>query len=449
MAKKKIRECAGKKLLKKHIQRLLSTLNFNKLLPIEVTESTDWKKIRQEHPELLDMQLVAKPDMMFGKRGKHDLVLVNANFSEVKTFVKERIGKKITINESVTGKITHFLIEPFIEHSVEYYFSMTSERLETIIHFSVNGGVDIEENWDSVKTVSIPVGGTFDELSKEEKDQLLEGVEDKYRVPTELYINGLFALFEDLDFISIETNPFTFITDNNGTLLPLPLDLCAELDDTAKFKNMKKWGDIDFPDVFGKITIPEEQFIENMDAKTGASLKLSILNENGCVWNLVAGGGASVIFADTVVDLGYGSLLGNYGEYSGAPNAEQMYDYTKTVLKIATAPKTGISEKASVLLIGGGIANFTDVAKTFKGIIHALKEYEQKLKDRNMRIYVRRAGPNYQQGLQYMKDLGKKLNIPIDVYGPERTMTEIIPLAINFLKENGIEPSNVENNNNN
>eukprot|EP01115_Flamella_aegyptia_P012999 TRINITY_DN66952_c0_g1_i1.p1 TRINITY_DN66952_c0_g1~~TRINITY_DN66952_c0_g1_i1.p1 ORF type:complete len:77 (+),score=22.31 TRINITY_DN66952_c0_g1_i1:33-233(+) len=66
-----------------------------------------------------------------------------------------------------------------------------------------------------------------------------------------------------------------------------------------------------------------------------------------------------------------------------------------------------------------------------------------------MRIYVRRAGPNYQQGLQYMKDLGKKLNIPIDVYGPERTMTEIIPLAINFLKENGIEPSNVENNNNN
>jgi hypothetical protein len=30
---------------------------------------------------------------------------------------------------------------------------------------------------------------------------------------------------------------------------------------------------------------------------------------------MVAGGGASVIYADTVADLGLGSELGNYGEY--------------------------------------------------------------------------------------------------------------------------------------
>lgn len=35
---------------------------------------------------------------------------------------------------------------------------------------------------------------------------------------------------------------------------------------------------------------------------------------------MVAGGGASVIYTDTVADLGYSSELGNYGEYSGAPN---------------------------------------------------------------------------------------------------------------------------------
>jgi len=33
-----------------------------------------------------------------------------------------------------------------------------------------------------------------------------------------------------------------------------------------------------------------------LDAKTGASLKLTILNRNGRIWTMVAGGGASVVF---------------------------------------------------------------------------------------------------------------------------------------------------------
>ena len=54
----------------------------------------------------------------------------------------------------------------------------------------------------------------------------------------------------------------------------------------------------------------------------GASLKLSILNPKGRVWTMVAGGGASVIYADTVGDLGFAEELGNYAEYSGAPNMQ-------------------------------------------------------------------------------------------------------------------------------
>lgn len=34
--------------------------------------------------------------------------------------------------------------------------------------------------------------------------------------------------------------------------------------------------------------------------QTGASLKLTILNPAGHIWTMVAGGGASVIYADTV-----------------------------------------------------------------------------------------------------------------------------------------------------
>ena len=119
-------------------------------------------------------------------------------------------------------------------------------------------------------------------------------------------------------------------------------------------------------------------FIKELDSKTGASLKLTVLNPKGRVWTMVAGGGASVIYADTICDLGYAGELANYGEYSGDPNTEETYHYTKTILDLMTREK---DPEGKVLLIGGAIANFTDVAKTFKGVVMALKEYQDSLRD--------------------------------------------------------------------
>ena len=79
---------------------------------------------------------------------------------------------------------------------------------------------------------------------------------------------------------------------------------------------------------------------------------------------MVAGGGASVIYSDTICDLGGASELANYGEYSGAPSESQTYEYAKTILSLMTrGPR---HPKGKVLIIGGGIANFTNVASTFK-----------------------------------------------------------------------------------
>jgi succinyl-CoA synthetase beta subunit len=86
--------------------------------------------------------------------------------------------------------------------------------------------------------------------------------------------------------------------------------------------------------------------------------------------------------------------------------------------------------KGKYLLIGGGIANFTDVANTFKGIVRALKEYQQKLQENNVKIYVRRGGPNYKEGLRVMRELGEQLGVPIEVYGPETHMTKIVSMAL-------------------
>ena len=46
--------------------------------------------------------------------------------------------------------------------------------------------------------------------------------------------------------------------------------------------------------------------------------------------------------------------------------AQETYAYAKTLLDVATSSADG---QTRALLVGGGIANFTDVAATFKGII--------------------------------------------------------------------------------
>lgn len=66
--------------------------------------------------------------------------------------------------------------------------------------------------------------------------------------------------------------------------------------------------------------------------------------------------------------------------------------------------------QGKVLIIGGGIANFTNVAATFRGIITALVEFQARLIEHKVSIYVRRAGPNYQEGLRRMREVGQTLS---------------------------------------
>ena len=182
---------------------------------------------------------------------------------------------------------------------------------------------------------------------------------------------------------------------------------------------------------------------------------------------MVAGGGASVIFSDTVCDLGGADEIANYGEYSGAPSESQTYEYAKTILGLMTRTP---DEQGKCLIIGGGIANFTNVASTFKGIVRALTDFKQQLinnkvsyhdscgvitsrcvmtsrclmTSRSMMtsrcmmtsrvpqvsIYVRRGGPNYQEGLKVMKNCGDMLEVPMHVFGPEIHMTAIVGMAL-------------------
>ena len=421
MAQRGIREFDGKKMLSKYWSEYISKDFKFPGKVVLVDPKTKIDDLPKNYKWLRNEKLVVKPDQLFGKRGKHGLIKANVSFDEVKKWIKERMNKDTKVGK-VTGKLTHFLIEPFIPHKEEFYVSIKSNRLGDSIYFSNHGGVDIESVWDTVSEIQIKVGEDIDKVQIENKLPKDTPI-DKKKMFVD-FIKGLYRFYLDLNYAYLEINPFV-VSDKEI----IPLDLVARIDDTGHFESNEKWGDLIFPAPFGRKLSPEENYIKMMDEKSGASLKLTVLNSKGRVWTMVAGGGGSVIYTDTIVDLGYRDELANYGEYSGNPTTDQTYEYAKTILDLMTREKDP-KGRPKYLLIGGGIANFTDVAKTFTGITMALRDYKKKLINTNVKIFVRRGGPNYQEGLNIMKNLGNELGIPIEVFGPETHMTRIVDMAL-------------------
>ncbi len=386
----------------------------------------------EDHPWLKEEKLVAKPDQLFGKRGKNKLVLLNKDLEETDKWIQERMNKEVTLLDGTTGVLTHFIVEPFTpyeEDTKEYYVAMTLEADGDHIFISNMGGVDVEENWDKVKKVVInPLETAPDPRAKDHTETFKPIVDElfpeKDREPILKFLKELYEHFTVGGYTYLEINPFVVI---GGKVHPL--DAVAKVDDTAEFECRALWGDLEFPAPFGQKLTKEEEFIRELDSKIGASLKLRVLNPKGRIWPMVAGGGASVIYADTVCDLGFAHELAVYGEYSGNPDTHNTYLYAKTIIDLMTR-EPDPQGRPKYLLIGGGIANFTDVAKTFTGIIMAIEEYAEKLKKANVKIFVRRGGPNYKEGLNKIKKAVEKLGIPIEVHGPETHMTQIVADAL-------------------
>jgi ATP citrate (pro-S)-lyase len=433
MAHKAIREADGKRML----ARLFKDYSDGKYeIPdkiVTVGPDTDIAELPKQYKWLNSEKLVVKPDQLIKRRGKNKLVLVGVNFAQAKKWIAEKSKGPITIHgkfdadgkpadKGTVGQLTHFIVEPMVPHKDEdecYVAIMANKTGDTILFYH-QGGVNVGDVDAKASRLEVPIS-TFP-TSTEIKKALLGKVAADRKNRIAVFIEALFKFYADLNFTYLEINPIAVTKD-----AIIPLDLAAKLDSTAEFESGEKWGNIEFPAPFGRNLCKEEAYIEDLDSQTGASLKLTVLNPEGRVWTMVAGGGASVIYADTITDLGYMNELANYGEYSGDPSEEFTYLYAKTILDLMTRKK---NTKGKFLLIGGGIANFTDVANTFKGIIKALKEFQKQLQENKVKIYVRRGGPNYQEGLSQMRKLGEKLGVPIDVYGPETHMTKIVSMAL-------------------
>ncbi|KAI8671037.1 ATP citrate synthase [Fusarium keratoplasticum] len=411
------------------------------------------------YPWLLqsDAKFVAKPDQLIKRRGKSGLLALNKTWAEAKAWVAERAGKEQQV-EHTTGVLRQFLIEPFVPHpqDTEYYININSVRDGDWILFTHEGGVDVGDVDAKAEKLLIPVDLAEYPSNEEIAATLLKNVPEGVHNVLVDFITRLYAVYVDCQFTYLEINPLVVIPNEDKTSAAVHfLDLAAKLDQTADFECGVKWaiarspaalgltnvasstGDkvnidagppMEFPAPFGRELTKEEAYIADLDAKTGASLKLTVLNAKGRIWTLVAGGGASVVYADAIASAGFADELANYGEYSGAPTESQTYHYARTVLDLLLrAPQ---SDKGKVLFIGGGIANFTNVASTFKGVIRALRDFAPRLNEHNVQIWVRRAGPNYQEGLKNMKAATQELGLNAKIFGPEMHVSGIVPLAL-------------------
>ena len=398
MSARAVSEASGKRILNSQLEANCgaAVCRF-----ASVTPETNWDKLGAENGWLNSEKLVVKPDQLIKRRGKLGLIKVNADFGEVRQWVQEKMGKDMVIGKA-TGKLKTFIIEPFLPHqqSEEAYVCIYSVRDKDIILFHHEGGVDIGDVDSKALKLEVEIKENMEVLESEVMEKLLgKFAGDKSLVCK--FIVALYRQYVALHFTYLEINPLV-VTAGKVYIL----DLAAKLDATADFVCRNKWGEVEYPPPFGRDAFPEEAYIADIDAKTGASLKLTILNASGRIWTMVAGGGASVIYSDTICALGGSTELANYGEYSGAPSEQQTYDYAKTLLSLMTREK---HKDGKVLIVGGGIANFTNVAATFKGIVRALEEYQTALREHNIKLFVRRAGPNYQEGLRVMREV--RLNI--------------------------------------
>jgi len=368
---------------------------------------------------------VIKVDQGVKKRMKRGLIALNKAASEIPGAI-EGLKEK---------GYARFLIEPMASYDPKYekYLAIDRQRTGYQIYFSQHGGIDIEEHADAVRSVLIPYSSSRHSGDDQREGSGVNwsdaGQANMTKIRETIGLDGdlltkILSAFDSYYFSFLEINPL-IIHDEVIHIL----DLAVEVDSVAEFFVQNAWTARDFTYGEHREKTPEEKVVEELKSKSQAAFTLDVLHPNGSIFMLLSGGGASLVLADEVANQGKGKELANYGEYSGNPNEEETYLYTKQILSLllhSSAPK-------KVLLIGGGVANFTDVRITFRGVIKALEEMKSQLQLQGVKVFVRRGGPNQKEGLALMKTFLEAADLYGTVVGPEVMLTEIVQEAVKNL----------------
>jgi ATP citrate (pro-S)-lyase len=330
---------------------------------------------------------ILKVDEFVKRRGKKGLIRKDIETNEtIDQFLKEKID------------YSNFVLEKQIGVIYEKYFCIYMKNGKKQFIFHHQGGVDCDPNIGGIMADSISELGIC-----------LPGIG--------CVLEKLDTMFDAIDANYLEVNPLVMNSAGNW----IPVDFAVKVDSCGlPFWDRKYLSYMDDRREIEKD--PTESKIRKLDESSGASLKFKKLNPDGNILTLIAGGGASVLFTDAIVNSGMAGNLYNYGEYSGNPSFDEIYAYCLLIFEDWL--RNNASDR--ILIIGGGISNFTDVAQTFKGIIRAIEESRELFVKSGVRVFVRRGGVNEDAGLKMIREKLELWGIPIVVKGTEYPITQIV-----------------------
>jgi ATP-citrate lyase beta-subunit len=373
---------------------------------VVVTSVEELTRLGEVNEWLKKAKLVVKAHEALGSRFKLGLVKVGLDLNGAVAAAKEMLGRHVG---SIT--VSQVIVSEMVPHKEEYYVAVKSTREGTDVLVANCGGIEVESNWDRVKRLGVEIGGapTGPALEQLAKDAGFSGGLAKKVAD---FAGKMFACFDHEDAQYLEVNPVV-AREADGELVAL--DAVTLLDADAKFRH-PDWN-FQFAAEFGRAYTKNELEVMGVDSKIKGSVKF-IEIPGGDTAMLPAGGGASVYYSDAVV--ARGGKLANYAEYSGDPP-----DWAVEVLTDKVCSLPGIKN----IIVGGAIANFTDVKKTFGGIINGFRKAKSEGKLNGVRIWVRRGGPREKEGLDAMRTLREE-GFDIHVYDRHTPLTDIVDLAL-------------------
>ena len=325
--------------------------------------------------EELGLPVAIKAQVLSGGRGKRGLIKIANSQEEVVNFSLDIL--KMTDTKS-NKPVTHLLIEEAAEIKQEIFISMIfdSHTLETLVLFSMEGGVDIEElaetNPDAIETIRVPYGKdvygyTFMNILAK------RGMKGTNKIVTANIIATMVKMMRLEDLSLCEINPLV-ITKSNEVIA---LDARVIVDDNAIFKHPNR-----------------EKFLSQELRYTSAEKEakdadLSYVNLGGEIGMLSVGAGLGMATADLIAEFG-GSPL-NFLDVGGGAGEEKVLKALEIMVK-----DKGL--KSILINAFGGITRLDQVAE---GIISARNKLNLQIP-----LIIRLMGTNQKEGIKILENQG-------------------------------------------
>jgi len=351
-------------------------------------------------------EVIIKAQVLDGKRQKNDLIKSTDNYKESLTLI-DNLYKR----EWKGKRINKLLIEKKLNIKEEYFIAFLYDTItrKSMAILSKKGGIDIEDNKNSVATINISIlnGLLPFQARQAAKEAGFTGAE---AIKISSILIKAYNCFQEYDCRTLEINPLVKTEDG----LFFAVDAKIVIDDSA----LSRQGDLH--EVFFKSS---EEFNERESKARAIDLYdhrgvagKTYIDMDGDIAVLASGGGASLICMDSLIQAG-GSPA-NYTEYSGNPSRDKVKQLTKLTLD---------KPNLSGCLVIGGRANFTDLFETLAGFADGLKETSPLPK---YPIVIRRAGPRADEAFDFLEQFKQQYDLDITLCDESVPLTEAVKLLV-------------------